>query len=126
MSAHEPRGGHRTSTLRRPGGGRRAGRTEQYAHELRRHLRGFGLATALTLAPFAAVGYGWLSGGTALALIGVCAVAQIVVQFRYFLHIDLSRQSREDLQLILFTFLILLIMISGTVWILASQYDRMM
>lgn len=61
-----------------------------------------------------------------MALIAVFALAQIVVHVRFFLHIDLSGQKREDLQLILFTVLLLAIMSGGTIWIMANLYTRMM
>ncbi|MFD2031841.1 cytochrome o ubiquinol/quinol oxidase subunit IV [Ancylobacter dichloromethanicus] len=51
---------------------------------------------------------------------------QAVVHLRYFLHIDLQRSHRDDLLLILFTVLILIIMVSGTIWILYDQHIRMM
>ncbi len=43
----------------------------------------------------------------------------------FFLHIDLSRQKREDLQLILFAVLLLAIMALRTNWIVSSLSKRM-
>ena len=48
-----------------------------------------------------------------------------MVHFRYFLHIDFTRQKREDLQLILFLFLLLVIMTGGTIWIMSNLATRM-
>jgi cytochrome o ubiquinol oxidase subunit IV len=62
----------------------------------------------------------------ALWIVGVTAVLQILAQLRFFLHIDLSRQKREDLQLILFSLLLLSIMVGGTIWILSNLSQRMM
>ena len=87
---------------------------------------GLVLALALTAAAFAIVRHGLLDRPAALRAIGALALAQIVVRFRYFLHIDLSRQKREDLQLILFTTLILILMCGGTIWIAFDLYGRMM
>ncbi len=50
---------------------------------------------------------------------------QVVAQVGWFLHIDLSRQKREDLQLILFSTLILILMAGGTIWVLADLARRM-
>lgn len=94
--------------------------------ELRQYLIGFVLALALTVVPFALVAWGGLSFGMALSVIGALAVIQVIVQFRYFLHIDLSAQKREDLHLILFTVLLLTIMAAGTIWIMANLAVRMM
>ncbi len=91
----------------------------------RRYLIGAGLSLLLTALAFAAVLMG-PGRATALWIIGAAAVAQIVVQLRWFLHIDLSRQKREDLQLILFSLLLLGIMAGGTIWILANLSQRMM
>lgn len=101
------------------------GRTA-YAAAMRLYAIGFVLSLILTGAAFATVWLAPFETGTTRVVIGLCAVAQVVVQLRCFLHIDHRRQSREDLQLILFTTLILLIMITGTVWVLGSQMARMM
>ena len=61
-----------------------------------------------------------------LLLIAGAALIQIVLQFRLFLHIDLSRSKRDDLQLILFSTLIAVLMVSGTIWIFFNQQMRMM
>lgn len=86
---------------------------------------GFALAAALTAIAFGAL-LADLPRATAVLVIGIAAVAQVVVQFRLFMHIDVSRQKREDLHLILFTCLIIAIMVGGSVWILQNQATRMM
>lgn len=96
-----------------------------YGAELRTYLTGFALALTLTLVPFAAVLWKALSPGWTLVVLGACAIIQVPVHFRYFLHIDLSRQKREDLQLILFTVLLLAIMAIGTIWIIGNLGMRM-
>ena len=108
-----------------PGGAEKSeGRGEARVERLS-YLSGFGLAIVLTGIPFALVATGALGRTATLWAIGVAAFAQVVVHFRFFLHIDLSRQKREDLQLILFTALILLLMCGGTLWILFDLYGRM-
>ncbi|MBY8974531.1 cytochrome o ubiquinol oxidase subunit IV [Rhodobacteraceae bacterium NNCM2] len=96
-----------------------------YIRELTRYLTGFAWALALTCIPFAVVAWGGEGFPAPLAIIAVCAVIQIVVHLRYFLHIDLSRQKREDLQLILFSVLLLGIMAFGTIWIMGNLATRM-
>ncbi len=91
---------------------------------LHTYLWGISLALLLTLAPFALVYWAALPRLPMLVVIGVLALAQMVVHFRFFLHIGF-RQKREDLQLILFSSLLLFIMIAGTVWIMASLALRM-
>ena len=100
-------------------------RDAELRRERRSYLTGLVLALILTVIPFGVVAWADWPTGKVLWLIAGFALVQIVVHFRYFLHIDLSRQKREDLQLILFTVLLLAIMVGGTIWIMASFYTRM-
>ena len=93
--------------------------------ERRSYLIGLVLALILTAAAFGLVAFKVISGGPGLALLAALAVVQIVVHFRFFLHIDLRQSHRDDLQLILFTGLIIFLMVAGTVWILYNQHLRM-
>ena len=94
------------------------------ARELRAYLIGFALSVVLTAVPFILVARHNDARLTLWALI-VCAIVQMVVHLRYFLHLGLRGQHRDDLQLVLFTILILLILIGGTVWILNNLAGRM-
>ncbi len=100
--------------------------TNEHGREFRLYLIGLMLSLILSGAPFTAVA--WHMGGRAhlIWLIAAAAVVQIVVQFRTFLHIDLSKSKRDDLQLILFSILITVLVAGGTIWIIANQYNRMM
>ncbi len=91
----------------------------------RSYLIGAVLSVVLTLVAFATVLMGQ-KHGPALSIIAIAALAQTIVQLRFFLHIDLSRQKREDLHLILFSLVLLLIISGGTVWILTNLSHRMM
>ncbi|MEW9585149.1 cytochrome o ubiquinol/quinol oxidase subunit IV [Paraburkholderia sp. DGU8] len=93
-------------------------------HEFRSYLWGAGTALLLTVVPFALLHWSGLSRLTLLVVIGGCALAQILVHFRFFLHISFAHK-REDLQLILFSALLLTIMVAGTIWIMASLALRM-
>ncbi len=93
--------------------------------ELSSYIAGFILAALLTSAAFGLVWWSLLPHSWLMVAIGAFALIQIVVHFRFFLHIDLSRQKREDLQLILFSALILAIMVGGTIWILGDLAARM-
>ncbi|MDA7964012.1 cytochrome C oxidase subunit IV family protein [Ruegeria sp.] len=100
-------------------------RTELHRRERRRYVIGYGGSLLLTLTVFfIAHRYGTETPGVYLT-IGLLGLAQLVVQLVYFLHIDRRRSSREDLDLILFSTLVLLIIIGGTVWILGNLAIRM-
>lgn len=93
--------------------------------ELNHYIVGGLLSVVLTVVAFTAVLWFDFARATMLIIVGIAAVAQIIVQVRYFLHIDLSRQKREDLQLILFSLLLLTLMAGGTIWIMGSLAARM-
>lgn len=93
--------------------------------ERRSYRVGFAAAAVLTAIPFALVATGAAGREMALVVTGMLALVQVAVHFRWFLHIDLSRQKREDLQLILFSTLLLILMAGGTVWVLADLARRM-
>lgn len=83
------------------------------------------LSVILTVIAFSSVLLLDLARSTTLTIIGVAAVAQMIVQLRFFLHIDLKQKNREDLYLILFTLLLLGLMAGGTLWIMGDLMERM-
>ena len=92
--------------------------------ELRAYLAGVVLALALTLVPFTVVHWQLMLPHSVYYLIGAFAVVQMIVHFRFFLHIGF-RQKREDLLLILFSTVLLIIVVGGTLWIMFSLATRM-
>lgn len=88
------------------------------------YVWGICLALVLTLVPFALVHWGVMAGRALLITIGAFALVQMIVHFRFFLHIGFKRK-REDLQLILFSAIVLFIMVAGTIWIMANLAIRM-
>jgi len=59
--------------------------------------------------------------GATLAIVAVAGIARLIVQFRYFLHIDPKHSHRDDLQLILFAGLLAAIVVGGTIWIICNR-----
>ena len=94
--------------------------------ELITYAVGYGLALALTIAAFALVHWHWAPPATALGIVFGLALVQIVVHFRCFLHVTLHGPARDDLQLILFSTLIILLMVGGTLVVLFNLRMRMM
>jgi len=94
-------------------------RTKEFHH----YLIGFALATILTIIPFTLVAT--VGGAFSYAILVVCAILQLIVHLRFFLHLSYKGQQKEDLQLVMFTGFILLIMIGGSIWVLGSLYSRM-
>lgn len=92
--------------------------------EFHSYVWGLCLALLLTLIPFAFVRWGTLPRLELFITIGAFAFVQMIVHFRFFLRIGFQRK-REDLQLILFSALLLFIMVAGTIWIMANLATRM-
>ncbi|GAB3028888.1 cytochrome o ubiquinol oxidase subunit IV [Bowmanella dokdonensis] len=92
---------------------------------LRGYLLGFVLALLLSLVPFACVHYQWLDRFPTMATIGICAVLQVLVHLRYFLHLRLS-EAKERFWLLVFTLLLIGLMVGGSLWIMWDLTDRMM
>ena len=106
------------------GGGNAPTRKLEERREFHSYVWGIALALGLTLVPFALVHWAAMPGLPLLSVIGAFALVQMVVHFRFFLHIGFW-QKREDLLLILFSTLLLVIMMVGTIWIMASLRLRM-
>lgn len=94
--------------------------------DIRTYLVGYVAAMALTGAAFAAVKWPSFGSATTLGIVLALALVQMVVHFRCFLHITLARSTRDDLRLILFSTLIVVLMVSGTLVILMNLRARMM
>ena len=91
--------------------------------EFHHYVIGFVLATVLTIIPFALVAT--VGGKVSFFALILCAILQLFVHLRFFLHLSYKGQQKEDLQLVMFTGLILFIMIGGSIWVLGDLYNRM-
>ena len=89
-------------------------------------VREFARMFAEGAVPFATQGSGRFARVPLLWVIGVPGLTQILVHVRYFLHVDFSRERREELALLLFSAALLVLMIAGMLWILYNRYMRMM
>lgn len=104
--------------------GARTTPSEEERRDFRSYAWGIALALLLTLVPFALVHWAGVRPLPLLIVIGVFALGQGIVHLRFFLHIRFSGK-RDDLQLILFSTLVLIIMVGGTVWIMGNLALRM-
>jgi len=101
----------------------------QSAHEisLRGYITGFLLSVGLTAIPF------WLvmghvltrPGVTAAVVLGFAAV-QIVVHMVYFLHMNARTEGGWSLLALLFTLMLVVIALSGSLWVMYHLNDNMM
>ena len=93
---------------------------------LKSYLTGFVLSLILTAIPFALVMSGAWSSSTILAGILSAGIVQILVHLYYFLHLDTSSAARWNVLAMIFTVLIMLLFVGGTLWIMSSLNYRMM
>ena len=96
------------------------------ARETLGYVAGLALAAILTAAAFAVVRWPATLGGRTFAAICALGLVQAIVQFRFFLHVRLRGSARDDLLLLLFSAFIILLMVSGTLVMLANLRARMM
>lgn len=90
------------------------------------YLVGFALSAVLTVIPFWLVMAGVLSPVFTAAAVIVFAVAQILVHTICFLHINTQAEGGWTLIAYLFTGVILLITIAGSLWIMYHLNSNMM
>lgn len=122
MSDFHGLGGHPEWAHSHAGGD---GPHHSYRRDLHTYLWGLALAVALTAAPFALVYWHAMSTSALWTAIGVFALVQAVVHFRCFLHVDPPHENVDELLLVVFTVIILIMMAGGTVWILGNLHSRM-
>jgi len=101
------------------------GQSPIHAGTVKTYATGFSLSLLLTAIPFALVMAGAMSHGALVFAILACAVVQIIVQLRYFLHLDRSEAMYWNLMSLLFTFFIIFLFVGGSIWIMYSMHDRM-
>lgn len=91
------------------------------------YMIGFVLSIILTAIPFGLVmdQTNGLRASTILAAILVFAVVQVFVHVVYFLHMDRSAEQRWNVVAFAFTVMILVIVVSGSVWIMHNATSNM-
>lgn len=93
---------------------------------LRTYLTGFAVAAVLTAAAFWIVMARPFSGTVAAVIVVTLAIAQIIVQTRAFLHVNARAQGGWILVAYVFTAVLLLIAIGGSLWIMYHLDSNMM
>lgn len=94
----------------------------QHGVNIRSYVTGFILAIILTMIPFYMVMHGGFSTVSLVAVIFGAAIIQILVHLHYFLHLSLKYEQRWDIFTFIFTALIVLILVGGSVWIMLSLH----
>ncbi|MEM1160570.1 MAG: cytochrome o ubiquinol oxidase subunit IV [Pseudomonadota bacterium] len=93
----------------------------------RSYLIGFVLAVILTVIPFwivigeVEIGLGW-----ALFIIFGLGALQIMVHVYYFLHVTLRAEDGWQAMSLIFTGVILIIILAGSIWVMFHLHENMM
>ena len=95
------------------------GNTKQYTI-------GFILSVILTVIPFGMVMAGGFGRGIVMAVIAITAVAQVLVQLVYFLHMNSSSEQRWNVIAFIYTVLCIAALLVGSVWIMNYLHYNMM
>ena len=108
-----------------PPGGHEVG--EAGHGSLRDYVTGFTLSVILTAIPFWLVMSHALPNRSVTAFILVLfAVAQVVVHMIYFLHMNAKAEGGWNLLALIFTLLVVMIVLSGTLWVMYHLNHNMM
>ncbi len=92
----------------------------------RSYVIGFLLCVVLTAIPFAVVMSDALPRSLAVSIVVGFAIVQIVVQMIYFLHMNPRSEGGWNLLALLFTLIIVVIVISGSLWVMHHLNANMM
>ncbi|MCR9544337.1 cytochrome o ubiquinol oxidase subunit IV [Vibrio alginolyticus] len=90
------------------------------------YVKGFIASLILTVIPFYFVWTKSLPDATTYAILFGCALVQIFVHFKYFLHMETkTSDGRWNLVSLMFTAIVVLILIAGSVWIIYNMNVNM-
>lgn len=92
----------------------------------RDYVVGFILAVILTVIPFWLVMNRPLEAGPTIAIIMIFAVVQVVVHMVYFLHMTPSQEGGWTFTTLIFTLIVVVIMLAGSLWVMSHLHSNMM
>ena len=98
------------------------------AHGSRReYVIGFLLSVVLTAIPFALVMTNAFADSRITAgIVMLCAIVQIVVHMIYFLHMNTKSENGWTLMALIFTAILVVIVLSGSLWVMYHMNLNMM
>lgn len=91
------------------------------------YVTGFVLSVILTAIPFAVVmGGGFEDRLLTAGVVVLSAVAQVIVQMVYFLHMNTRSDEGWTFMALVFTLVVVVIMIAGSLWVMYHLNTNMM
>ncbi len=93
---------------------------------VKEYVVGFILSVVLTAIPFGLVMFDLLATGPTVAVILVCAVAQVFVQLVYFLHMNTSSEQMWNTLSAVFVVVLVVVLVIGSIWIMQHLNHNML
>ena len=93
---------------------------------VKEYVVGLLLSIVLTVVPFGIIMLDIMSGTPAVVVILVCAVAQLMVQLVFFLHMNTSSEQLWNTTSAMFIVVLVAIVIVGSIWIMAHLNHNML
>ncbi|KWV58476.1 cytochrome o ubiquinol oxidase subunit IV [Rhizobium altiplani] len=93
---------------------------------MKSYVIGFGLSLLLTGLSFGTVMSGLVRDDLVLPAITVLAVAQLVVQLVFFLHLGTAPEQRNNTTIFVLTIMLIAIIVSGSLWVIHNANNNMM
>lgn len=93
---------------------------------LQSYVTGFVFSLLLTAIPYLIVVRDWLDGNALVAVLLGFALLQLMVQLVFFLHIGSETKPRWKLVALLFSILVVMIVVIGSIWIMYNLDYNMM
>ena len=94
---------------------------------LKSYITGFLLSLILTLLAYFLVTHGiFKHAGNLTAAVLILAVTQLILQLKFFLHLNFKEQGRWNLIFLISTFSIVFIVVIGSLWIMNHLNYNMM
>jgi cytochrome o ubiquinol oxidase operon protein cyoD len=93
---------------------------------LKTYSIGFALSLGLTVLSFGAVMSGLVPHDMILATISILAVAQLLVQLLYFLHLGTAPEQRNHTVIFVLALLLIAAVVGGSLWVMHNANVNMM
>jgi cytochrome o ubiquinol oxidase operon protein cyoD len=90
------------------------------------YVTGFWLSLALTVLSFGTVMGGLVPHGMMLGAITIFAVAQLLVQLVFFLHLGTAPEQRNNTMIFGLTIFLIATIVSGSLWVIHNANVNMM
>ncbi len=94
---------------------------------VKQYVIGFIISVLLTVVPFyMAMHADDFSRGAIIAVVAITAIAQVLVQLVFFLHMNSSSEQRWNVIAFIYTILTIAVLMVGSVWIMNYLHSNMM